>query len=232
MLGYIDAMQTPVFNPLRLMVGAALALLMSSPAMAIEEPKYKVVVSDEAFEIREYEPMLIAETIVDGDMGEASSRGFRLLADFIFGNNLVPGTGQAGKIAMTAPVTMEPQSAKIAMTAPVTMEPQSGASSMQTANRWRMDFVMPSRFTMDNIPKPKNGAVQLREIPVKTFVVHKFTGFNTLARVQSKTDEMMSWVGQRGYQVIGAPQLARYDPPWTLPMFRRNEIKIEIATKP
>jgi hypothetical protein len=228
-LGYIETMQALFFNPLHGMVGTILALLLSSPVMAIEEPRYKVIVSDEAFEIREYEPMLIAETVVDGDMGEASSRGFRLLADFIFGNNLVPGTGQAGKIAMTAPVTMEPQSAKIAMTAPVTMEPQSGASSMQTATRWRVDFVMPSQFTMDNIPKPKNSAVQLREIPVKTFVVHKYTGLNTLARVQRKTDEMMEWVGQRGYRLVGSPQLARYDPPWTLPMFRRNEIRIEIG---
>jgi hypothetical protein len=211
------------------LAAATLALALSTQAMAIEEPKYKVLVSEEAFEVRQYEPMLIAETVVEGDMGEASSRGFRLLADFIFGNNLVPGTSQAGKIAMTAPVTMEPQSAKIAMTAPVTMEPQSGASNMQTASKWRVDFVMPGQFTIDNIPKPKNPAVQLREVPGKTFVVHKFTGLNTLSRVQRKTDEMMEWSNHKGYKTVGAPQLARYDPPWTLPMFRRNEIMIEIT---
>jgi hypothetical protein len=197
--------------------------------MAIEEPKYEVVTADAQFEVRHYAPILIAETFVEGDMDTASSKGFRLIADFIFGNNLSSDTDKKSKIAMTAPVTVEPQSSKIAMTAPVTVEPQAAESSMKTAKTWRINFVMPSQYTLATIPKPKNNAVTLREVPSKYFIVHKYSGFNTISRVQAKTDEAVEWATKRSYKIIGTPQLSRYDPPWTLPMFRRNEIMIEIA---
>ena len=206
-----------------------LGLLWIKPAMAIEEPKYEVVTADAQFEVRHYVPILIAETIVEGDMDAASSKGFRLIADFIFGNNQQSDSDKKAKIAMTAPVTLEPQSSKIAMTAPVTVEPQAAESSMKTAKTWRINFVMPSQYTLATIPKPKNNAVTLREVPSKYFIVHKYSGFNTVSRVQSKTDEAVEWATKRSYKIIGTPQLSRYDPPWTLPMFRRNEIMIEIA---
>ena len=66
-------------------------------------------------------------------MDAASNKGFRLIADFIFGNNQISDASTGEKIAMTAPVTVEPQSAKISMTAPVTVEPQSDGSNMQSA---------------------------------------------------------------------------------------------------
>ncbi len=206
-----------------------LGLLWIKPAMAIEEPKYEVVTADAQFEVRHYAPILIAETIVEGDMDAASSKGFRLIADFIFGNNQQSDSDKKAKIAMTAPVTVEPQSSKIAMTAPVTVEPQAAESSMKTAKTWRINFVMPSQYTLATIPKPKNNAVTLREVPSKYFIVHKYSGFNTVSRVQSKTDEAVEWATKRSYKIIGTPQLSRYDPPWTLPMFRRNEIMIEIV---
>jgi hypothetical protein len=198
-------------------------------AMAIEEPIFKVLVTDGSFEIRQYAPMLVAETLVEGDMDEASSKGFRLIADFIFGNNQVSNAQTKSKIAMTAPVTAEPQSSKISMTAPVTLEPSSAAMTMQTAKQWRISFVMPSQYTMENIPKPNNNAVRLKEIPGKYFAVQTYSGFNTLARVQRKTDETVAWAGKRSLKVIGTPQISRYDPPWTLPIFRRNEIMVEIS---
>lgn len=210
-------------------VGSLLVLLCIGHAMAIEEPKYDVIQTDGSFEIRKYAPILIAETFVDGDMDEASSKGFRLIADFIFGNNQVTDSNASSKIAMTAPVTAEPVSKKIAMTAPVTVEPQSFESNMQAAKKWRIHFVMPSQFTLANIPKPKNDAVTLRDVPSKFFVVHSYSGFNSLARIQAKTDEALEWANRKALKVLGQPQLSRYDPPWTLPMFRRNEIMLEVA---
>ena len=210
-------------------VGSLLVLLCIGQAMAIEEPKYDVIQTDGSFEIRKYAPILVAETFVDGDMDEASSKGFRLIADFIFGNNQVADSNTSSKIVMTAPVTAEPVSKKIAMTAPVTAEPQSSESTMQAAKKWRIHFVMPSQFTLANIPKPKNDAVTLRDIPSKFFVVHSYSGFNSLARIQAKTDEALEWANRKALKVLGQPQLSRYDPPWTLPMFRRNEIMLEVA---
>ena len=197
--------------------------------MAIEEPKFEVLVTDGAYEIRKYAPYIVAETWVEGDMDEASSKGFRLIADYIFGNNQAVSSASNEKIAMTAPVTLEPQSAKIAMTAPVTLEPQTGAPSMETAKQWLVKFIMPSQYTLATIPKPKNTAVTLRETPSKQYAVLKYSGFNFQSRVQTKIEEALAWAAQRKLQVIGQPQLSRYDPPWTLPMLRRNEIMIEIS---
>ena len=196
--------------------------------MAIEEPAFKVISKTGSFEVRQYAPMLVAETTVEGDMDEASNKGFRKIADYIFGNNQSAQSGNAAKIAMTAPVTLEPQSEKIAMTAPVTLSATGQEPGMAASNKWRVHFVMPSQYTLSNIPQPKNPDVKLREIPGKLFAVNSYSGFNTQARVQSKTDELSAWVLTQKMKALSSPQLSRYDPPWTLPMFRRNEIMIEV----
>ena len=138
-----------------------ISLFCAGEAMAIEEPKYEVLLTDKQFEVRKYAPVMVAETLVEGDMDDASSKGFRLIADYIFGNNQLPNA-TSSKIAMTAPVILEPQSSKIAMTAPVTLEPQSADANMQSAKQWLVQFVMPSQYTLATIPKPKNNAVSLR----------------------------------------------------------------------
>jgi len=198
-------------------------------AMAVEEPKYKVLSTDGSVEVRHYGPVLIAEVLVEGDMDEASNKGFRLIADYIFGNNQSADGAASSKIAMTAPVTVAAQSSKISMTAPVSIEPQPTQPEIGSANQWRVHFVMPSQYTLMTIPKPQNKAVSLREVPEKYVVVLKYSGFNTAAKVQRLTDEALAWSRAQGLKIIGQPQLARYDPPWTLPMFRRNEIMVEIA---
>lgn len=197
--------------------------------MAVEEPKYDVIFTEDNFEIRHYAPMLIAETEVVGDMDEASNKGFRMIADFIFGNNQTHDPAQPSKIAMTAPVTAEPTSTKLSMTAPVSVEPQAEETNIITARKWRIQFVMPAQYTLETIPKPKNKNVTLREVPGKYHLVLKYSGFNTLSRVQKKTDETLQWAHKQSLSVVGTPQLSRYDPPWTLPMFRRNEIMVEIS---
>lgn len=202
-----------------------LLLLISKFSMAIEEPKYQVIKAESPYELRLYEPMLIAEVSVEGDRDTASSRGFRLIADFIFGNN--EGSSKAAeKIAMTAPVTMEPQ--KIAMTAPVTMESSGEAGGRQV---WRVHFVMPSEYSMQTLPKPKNSEVRIREIPSKHFAVYRYSGFNGEEKISLNTKDLITWINQQGLQMAGTPQLARYNPPWTLPPFRRNEILIEVAVQ-
>jgi len=214
-------------NPLaRLYVTAFVSLtFVSQTAMAIEEPSFKVIAKSGTFELRQYAPMLVAETLVDGDMDDAGSTGFRRIADYIFGNNQIQAGSSSAKIAMTAPVTMEPQSQKIAMTAPVALTP---AENMGDSKQWRVHFVMPAQYNLNTIPKPKNPDVKLREIPGKFFAVNSFSGFNTQSRIQAKLDELNAWIGQKNFKSVSQAQLARYDPPWTLPMFRRNEVMIEV----
>jgi hypothetical protein len=219
-------------------VALILCVVFMGTAMAVEEPKFERLSQDGAYELRRYPAFIVAETFVTGDMDEASGRGFRAIADYIFGNNqvMLPTDGEASaKIAMTAPVTLEPvaQAQKIAMTAPVTLEPQTQVAgtpaALQGAKQWRVHFVMPSQYTMATLPQPKNNAVKLREVPSKQWAVLSYSGFNSEAAVQRHTDELLAWVANRQLTPVGNPQLARYDPPWTLPMFRRNEILVEIG---
>jgi hypothetical protein len=201
--------------------------------MAIEEPKFTVLAKEGAIELRQYAPFLIAETVVEGDMDEASNRGFRLIADFIFGNNQAPGdAGSSAKIAMTAPVTVVPEapSQKIAMTAPVTIAQADLAASPMAGNRWRVHFVMPSQYSLATLPKPVNPAVKLRAVPGQRFAVLVFSGLAGAEKVQTKSEELLAWVKQRGLKTRGVVQLARYNPPWTLPFFRRNEVMVELIT--
>lgn len=206
--------------------------MLGTAAMAVEEPKFETVLQETKFEVRQYAPLIVAETWVDGDMSAASGKGFRLLADYIFGNNTLPQTAQSAKVAMTAPVTMEPQSAssKIAMTAPVAMEPAPGAAGLAGAQRWRVHFVMPSQYSMASLPTPNNTAVTLREVPAKRVAVATYSGFNTDSRIQEETQALAAWMQERKLVPASPAQLARYDPPWTLPIWRRNEIHIEVNT--
>jgi hypothetical protein len=186
--------------------------------MATEEPKSTVLEKEPPFEIRAYAPMIVAEVEVGGDLDQASSQGFRLIAAYIFGQNQV-----SEKIAMTAPVTVVDQtikSAKIAMTAPVGIESNAG--------KWVVSFVMPTEYTMETIPKPINSQVQLRQIPAVKKAVISFSGFYNDQKVSEKTLELEQWMRSRSLQGSGAPNFARYNPPWTLPFMRRNEIMINL----
>ena len=186
--------------------------------MATEEPKYTVLEKEPPFEVRSYAPMILAEVQVEGDLDGASSQGFRLIAAYIFGQNQV-----SEKIAMTAPVTVVDQSvknAKIAMTAPVGIESNAG--------KWVVSFVMPAEYTMETIPKPLNSQVQLRQIPAVKKAVISFSGFYNDQKVAEKTLELEQWMKTKNLQSAGTPNFARYNPPWTLPFMRRNEVMINL----
>jgi len=192
----------------------------------IEEPPYKVIKQDGDFELREYAPMIIAEASVSGSLDEASSRGFRVIADYIFGNNIAKGASSTEKIAMTAPVTMTAAgqaNEKIAMTAPVTM-----SSGDAAPNTWRMHFVMPSKYTMASLPTPKNPDVKLREVAAQRVAVNRFSGFSGEKKVAEKTAQLNDWMARSSLSQSGKAQLARYNMPLTPPPFRRNEILIPV----
>jgi SOUL heme-binding protein len=214
---------------LRLVALSLLAVLTTSVAMAIEEPRYELIEKSGEIELRAYAPMIIAEAVVEGTLDQASNQGFRLIADYIFGGNIARSGAAGEKIAMTAPVIVEskaepktePQSQKIEMTAPVTVEPKGGAD-----NQWRIHFVMPSKYTLATLPTPKNPRVTLKEMPAQKSAVIVYSGFNGEEKLKQKTAALQAWMSERKLVATSAPQLARYDPPWTLPFMRRNELMI------
>jgi len=189
--------------------------VLAGPVMSnVEKPDYKVIQSEQNIEIRQYEPMIIAEVEVDGKREDAIRDGFRLLADYIFGNNTVQQV-----ISMTAPVQQK-ENQKIAMTAPV--QQQSMGKS------WRMSFVMPSKYRLDSLPVPNNNRVRLKEILTKKFVVIEFSGINSNENVTKHENQLMNYIEANQINIIGSPKYAFYNAPWTLPFLRRNEVMIEI----
>ncbi|MEM9602759.1 MAG: heme-binding protein [Pseudomonadota bacterium] len=192
-----------------LMVGATAA----GPAMSnVETPTYAIVETSGDIEIRRYDPMVIAEVEVTGPRDVASGTGFRLLADYIFGNNeITPGVA----------VVEQQGSVKIAMTAPVQQQ--------AAGDTWRISFVMPSEYRLDTLPRPVNNRVTLKAVPAQTVVAITFSGRNTDSNVHSHESELRRFVERRGLAVTGSPKYAFYNPPWTLPMLRRNEIMLALV---
>jgi effector-binding domain-containing protein len=199
----------------------SIALMLGSIAMATETPKYSLIAQDGDFEIRKYEPRIIAEVSETGDLDTASSEGFRTLAGFIFGDNRV---ASEHSVIQTAP-----EKSKIAMTAPVTVEPSTLKDEFTMSREWRVEFTMPSQYTMASLPQPNNPSIRIKEIPSRTYAVVRYSGMNTERRINDETLRLSDWVKTKKLEVRGAPELARYNPPWTLPIFRRNEILVEVS---
>lgn len=200
-------------------------LTLPGVAMATEEPSYTILNQSDNFELRRYDAQIVAQTWVSGDQKDASNKGFKVLADYIFGNNTAP-SGESNKINMTAPVKMQSQSSesqKIAMTAPVNMQ--------QTDGKWRVRFVLPSKYTMQTLPKPNNSEVSIIEVPVQTYGVIKFSGLAGEEKVAEKTIALQNWMQSQNLTITGTPELARYNPPWIVPFMRRNEVMIKYQSK-
>jgi hypothetical protein len=173
-----------------------------------EEPKYTVVQRMGAVEIRQYSPRLAASVTEPGDAVAARYAGFRRLAGYIFGQN----------IAMTAPVA---QSGTIAMTAPVAQEPAAGG--------WVVTFYMPAKYTMATLPKPVDPGVVIHVVPGITYAVLRFSGIPGVAPVAVAQGRLLAALPGTGYVAAGPVVDWFYDPPWTIPWARRNEVAVPVA---
>lgn len=191
------------------------ALTPTVVAMASDEPAYAVETKDGDFEIRRYAPLLAAEVIVTGDRSTAINQGFRLLANFIFGNNT-----SKKKIDMTAPVTQQP-SEKIAMTVPVTQQP--------SGNEWKVRFIMPAEYTAETLPVPNDQSVRIVAEPERRFAVIRFSGWSSETNLSDHRTQLEAWVQEKALPTAGPPVAAFYNPPWSLPFLRRNEYLIPLA---
>jgi len=186
--------------------------------MATEEPVFSLIYKENNFEVREYAPRIIAQVKIIGNFDEASSAGFRSLADFIFGNNSI--NNESEKISMTAPVVAEPTSEKIPMTTPVLAEEKN--------NEWLISFVMPKEYSFKTLPKPNNSEVTLTTLPKEKFAVIIFSGLVRESSYDEKVKLLNNFIEKQDLKTSGSVQIARYNPPWTLPFFRRNELMIKV----
>lgn len=167
----------------------------------IEEPKYTLVRKYAEFEVRDYAPHVVARTKMSGSYRDSLGGGFQRLAKFIFGGNT-----QRASIAMTAPV-----------------------ASSHAGNDWFVTFSMPSAYSMQTLPRPNDSRVELVEVPAQRTAVLSFSGWVSQDKMNDKEQALRRELVRAGVEVRGAAVLAQYNPPWTLPFLRRNEIQIPIA---
>ena len=198
-----------------------LSLTGDTSEQMTDEPAHTVVLDVGDIQIRDYEPMILAQVTAYGSMQRAGNAGFRPLADYIFGNNSVPENGEAAEIAMTTPVT-QTRSTKIDMTTPVTQTQLDSES-------WQVSFVMPAEWRMETLPVPNNASVELIEMPARRMAAIRFSGGPNEDRFERKFGELLQFLNEEGYQITGEPIYARYDPPWIPTFLRRNEVMIEVA---
>ena len=185
-----------------------------------EEAGYTLVASDGEIELRNYAGYVSVETIVESDFAEAGNQAFRRLFAYISGENR-----KRVEIAMTAPVTASEAASDgepIEMTAPVlaTRHPRG----------WRYSFVLPASYTIDNAPLPLRDDVRLVEIEPKRVAVLSFSGSWNQSAFSEKLDRLLGWIEDNRLETISSPRFAGYDPPWTLPFLRRNEILIDVKS--
>ena len=198
-------------------VGTALVTGVTARAGSYEEPAFRVVGSHDGFELRAYAPTIEAQVTVDGGYNAAVRTAFGVLASYIFGGN-VPQQ----PIEMTAPVSATPSGQRIAMTSPVSavQAPSSG---------WTVSFTMPSSWTMQTLPTPRDRRVQLVEVGGGTWAVRVFPGRARDAVVVEAVAALRRDAKAAGVALTGEPVVSQFDPPWVVGPLRRNEVRIAVA---
>ena len=184
-----------------------------------EEPAFTEVERVGAVEIRTYGERIAAQTVVSGTSEAARNQGFQRLAGYIFGGNT-----DRSSIAMTAPVAQAETggSRSIAMTAPVAQVPADG-------NRWTIQFFMPAEYSLATLPIPRDPSVVLTAVPAETYAVLRFSGLGSARTVAEKQAELEAALTGSQWVSAGDPVVWFYDPPWTLPPLRRNEVAVRVS---
>ena len=184
--------------------------------MATEEAEYSVLERDGDFELRQYQPQIVAETLVEGDFNEVGNEGFRRLFDYISGKNR-----KKQSIPMTAPVSQEAASEKIPMTAPVNQE--------RVGEKWRISFLLPARYSMETLPEPLDPRIKLTAIQPRLIAAFNYSGTWSRERYEEREKRLKELIRQRGLNIAGEPIFARYNPPFMPWFLRRNEVLIPVV---
>lgn len=180
-----------------------------------EEPDHSVEKLTDNVEIRRYGARIAAETTVRADEESARNAGFRRLARYIFGANR-----DSQKIAMTAPVEQHTGEDEDVATA-VANSPSDNAD-------WVIRFFMPADKTLESLPVPDDAEIRLVPLPPETMAVRRFSGSRSASAVAAQAAELLSTLRDHGFEATDTPAAWFYDPPWTVPPLRRNEIAVPV----
>ena len=186
---------------------AFITIFYTNISMALEEPTYSIVKSNENYEIRKYSDRLAVEVEFSSE-----SSGFRYLFNYISGENTT-----SEKVNMTVPVT---QSAKIDMTAPVTQSNKDGKMLMQ--------FFLPSKFTIDTAPTPTNKRVKIVIIEGGYYAIKRYSGRTSDTNYKKHLEKLKENLISDNIETLDDGIKAIFNGPFTLPIMRRNEVMMKI----
>lgn len=183
----------------------------------VEEAGYDLVMASGDIEVRDYHSMVVVETFVEANFEDAGNRAFGRLFAYISGENR-----SRQDIEMTAPVvaSQDDSGESIAMTAPVIAD--------KAVTGWRFAFVLPASYTIDSAPEPLRDDVRLRALQPRRIAVLTYSGLRSERKFEQNFARLSDWLEQNGLDAMSGPSYAGYDPPWTLPFLRRNEIMIQV----
>ena len=170
-------------------------------AWTVETPPHGVITKDGPFELREYPALRVAEVQRTGPRQDAVRAGFGPLARYIFARQR-----DGEKIAMTAPVTQVPR----------------------TGNTWSVQFIMPSGYTLADLPAPADADIALHEWPAARRAAIRFSGVATDASIADAEARLRAWLDRQGLRAAGPPIYAYYNDPLTPGFLRRNEVLIPV----
>ena len=190
-------------------------MLVWDNAMAIEKAEYSVEKKDGNFELRQYGPQIVAETIVEGNFDEVGNAGFKRLFAYISGSNT-----KQQPISMTAPVSQEAGSEKIPMTAPVNQE--------KIGDKWHISFLMPSQYTLETLPEPIDQGILLKQVPSRLVAAITYSGTWSRTRYEKHRDSLEDMIAKNNLRPVGEYIFARYNPPFMPWFLRRNEVLVPV----
>ena len=185
-----------------------------------EQQPYDIVRTDANFEVRLYPEHVVAEVTVRSDFDDAGSRAFRYLFGYITGANT-----RKQRLAMTAPVVQSaadegPET--IEMTSPVVQRSEADGSIHVVT------FVLPKNMTATTAPTPTSPEVRIRTVPEALVAVMRYPGRWTQKAYDEHCALLLERLHSAGLTPIGVPRFARYDPPYTLWLLKRNEVLVDL----
>jgi hypothetical protein len=195
----LTALSEISYNSLK-MLKASIALIASLLLLGQEHPTFTVLEKDDKVEIRQYDSYIVAETVIEGTFEGAGNDAFHILAGYIFGKN-----DKGVKIDMTSPVTQQ----------------QVGYS------RYLIQFMMPSEWTLETLPKPTDPRVNLKVVPSRKVAAITYHGSWSERHYDDNLLALEHSLPTR-FQQTGEPIWARYNSPMALTMLRTNEILVEL----
>lgn len=182
-------------------------LVFTGAAAAIEEQQYKVMSKTDEYEIRLYPPTIMAKTKIHARFENAGALGFRILADYLFGENQNQVTHVSERIEIIVPMMMQ-----------------------QTINGFLVGFAMPPQYSLSNLPQPNDARIKIKQFPVRKFAVLRYSGRWSQQEFRKNLETLVAALSRDGVRTIGEPIFARYNSALRPGFLRRNEVWLEVVS--